>query len=146
MTPGGVHTVDVPVNTTLEVTLTWTGGGPDTDIDLAVWEPRVGWTFAWNPGFWGSWTPDQSGPSGTETYTLYAPGEGPFGGHYDDAVYYLAVVFWDGTPATVTVTVKQNGVTENYTFRLTEPGWYYARRWWYGWPNWWDWYGGPWVF
>ncbi|HEU68010.1 MAG TPA: hypothetical protein ENN53_02125 [Candidatus Acetothermia bacterium] len=149
LTPGGVHTVDVKVNTTLEVTLTWIGGAADTDIDLAVWEPGAGWTFAWNPGFWGSWTPDQSGPSGTETYTLYAPGAGPFGGHYDDEFYDLAVVFNGGAPATVTVTVKQNGVTENYTFDLTTPGWYYAytagppeSRW----PNWWNDYPGPYVF
>jgi len=139
---GQVTTVTVPVNTTLEVTLTWTGGAADTDIDLAVWEPWVGWTSAKNPGVWGSWTPDQSGASGTETYTLYAPGAGPFGGHYDDEFYDLAVVFNSGTPATVTVTVKQNGVTENYTFTLTTPGWYSTDTW----LNWWDESPGPYVF
>jgi hypothetical protein len=58
-------------------------------------------------------------------------------------------VFNGGTPATVTVTVKQNGVTENYTFTLTSPGWYYAytagppaSRW----PGWWNNYPGPYVF
>ena len=142
LTPGGALTVEVQVNTTLEVTLSWTGGGDDTDIDLAVYEPGVGWTFAWDPGFWGTWTPDQGGPSGTETYTLLPV-------HYDDDVYPLAVVFWGGTPATVTVTVRQNGVTENYTFTLTSPGWYYAytagppaSRW----PGWWNNYPGPYVF
>jgi len=155
LTPGGTFTVDVQVNTTLEVTLSWTGGGADTDIDLAVGEPYIGpggstaWTFAWAPGLWGSWTPDASGPSGTETYTLYLPGQGPLGGHGDDAFYPLAVRFWGGAPATVTVTVRQNGVTENYTFTLTDPGWYDAytagppvRRW----PGWWNNYSGPYVF
>ena len=149
LTPGGVHTVDVQVNTALQVTLTWTGGGADTVVDLAVNEPLVGWRFASAQGLWGSWTLDQSGPSGTETYTLYAPGEGPYGGHYDDAVYGLAVRFWSGTPATVTVTVRQNTVVENYTFTLTTPGWYHAytagppvSRW----PGWWNNFAGPWVF
>lgn len=142
LTPGGVTTINVQVNTTLEVTLSWTGGGPDTDIDLAVYEPGVGWTFAWDPGFWGTWSADESGPSGTETYTLGFP-------HYDNDVYPLAVVFWGGTPATVTVTVKQNGVTETYTFAVTDPGVYPAytpgppvSRW----PGWWNDYPGPWVF
>jgi hypothetical protein len=152
---GQVTTVTVPVNTTLEVTLTWTGGGEDTDIDLAVGEPYLGpgggtrWTSAKSPGYWGSWSTDASGASGTEKYTLYAPGEGPLGGHGDDAFYPLAVVFNGGTPATVTVTVKQNGVAENYTFTLTSPGWYYAytagppaSRW----PGWWNNYPGPYVF
>ncbi len=142
LTPGGVTTVDVVVNTTLEVTLSWTGGGSDTDIDLAVYEPGVGWTFAWNPGFWGSWSADAIGPSGTETYTLNPV-------HADDAFYPLAVVFWDGAPATVTVTVRQNTITETYTFALTTPGWYYAytagppvSRW----PGWWNNYPGPYVY
>ena len=142
---GQVTTVTVPVNTTLEVTLTWTGGGSDTDIDLAVGEPYIGpggstvWTFARAPGLWGAWSADASGASGTEKYTLYGPGEGPAGGHGDDAFYPLAVVFNGGTPATVTVTIKQNGATDVYTFTLTTPGWYYA----YtagppekGWPGW----------
>jgi len=142
LTPGGVTSVNVEVNTTLEVTLSWTGGGADTNIDLAVYEPGVGWTYAGSPGLWGSWTPDQSGPSGTETYKLLFP-------HYDDAFYPLAVVFWGGTPATVTVTVKQNGAVDVYTFTLTGTGVYYAytagppvSRW----PNWWNNYSGPYVF
>lgn len=135
LTAGGTHTVDVQVNTTLEVTLSWTGGGSATDIDLAVWEPGVGWTFAWWPGLWGTWTADQMGPSGTETYTLIDP-------HYDDYLYGLAVVLWGGPPPTVTVTVRQNTVVETYTFTLTAPGVYYADQW----PNWWSWWPGPWVF
>ncbi|MCS7216611.1 MAG: S8 family serine peptidase [Candidatus Bipolaricaulota bacterium] len=149
LNPGEVKTINVQVNTTLEVTLSWTGGGADTNIDLAVYEPGVGWTFAWAPGFWGEWSADASGETGTEKYTLYPPGQGPYGGHYDDEVYPLAVRFWGGTPATVTVTVKQNTVTETYTFTLTAPGWYYAytpgppvSRW----PGWWNNYAGPWVF
>jgi len=150
LTPGGVHTVDVQVNTALQVTLTWTGGGADTVVDLAVNEPLVGWRFASAPGLWGSWTLDQSGPSGTETYTLYAPGEGPYGGHYDDAVYGLAVWFRSGTrPGTVTVTVRQNTIVETYTVPLTTHGWYYAYT--AGppegrWPGWWNNFAGPWVF
>jgi subtilisin family serine protease len=154
LTPGGVHTVDVSVNTTLKVTLTWSGGGADTDIDLAVWEPGVGWTFAWSAGPWGTWTPDQSGASGTETYTLLFP-------HYDDDRYGLAVVFWGGlAPTTTTVRVEQNGVVETYTIRITLPGMYPASpgtpdmvvggttlpRRVTRWPGWWDGYGGPWVF
>ncbi len=149
VTAGQVTTITVPVNTTLEVTLTWTGGADDTDIDLAVYEPYLeDWTSASSPGIWGEWSSDASGASGTETYRLYAPGEGP-GGHGGDAFYPLAVVFNGGTPATVTVTVTQNGVTETYTFALTSPGWYYA----YNpgppvvrWPGWWNNYPGPYVF
>ncbi len=142
VTAGQVTTIDVQVNTTLEVILTWSGGRADTDVDLAVYEPDVGWTFARAPGRWGSWTPDGSGQEGTETYTLYAPGTGPAGGHGDDAFYPLAVVFNSGTPpTTLTVTVRQNTVVEYYTFTLTTHGWYYPP-----WPGWWDNYPGPYVF
>jgi len=148
LTAGGVTDVDIPVGTTLEVTLSWTGGGADTDIDLAVGEPFVGpggatvWTYAGEPSFWGTWTPDVMGPSGTETYTLL-----PIHGDY--AFYPLAVVLNAGAPATVTVTVRQNTITETYTFALTVPGWYHAfapgppiTRW----PGWWNNFPGPFVF
>lgn len=140
--PGQVTTVDVPVTTTLKVTLTWTGGGDDTDIDLAVYEPYLEtWTTANSPGLWGTWSDDASGASGTETYTL-----NPI--HGDDAFYPLAVVFNSGTPATVTVTIEQNTVVETYTFTLTTPGWYYAYDSGTGqrWPGWWNNYSGPYVF
>lgn len=149
LTPGGVETLTIPVNTTLEVTLSWSGGGPDTDIDLAVGEPYIGpggataWTFAWAPGLWGTWTPDRMGESGTETYTLNPV-------HGDDAFYPLAVVWWAGTrPTSVTVTVRQNTVVETYTLTLTTTGWYPA----YSagppvtrWTNWWNNYSGPYVY
>lgn len=140
--PGQVTTVTVPVTTTLKVTLSWVGGDVDTDIDLAVQEPGVGWTTPKTPGFWGTWTPDASGASGTETYTLNPV-------HAFDSFYPLAVVFNGGTPATVTVTIEQNGVVETYSFTLTTPGGYYA----YNpgppvvrWPGWWNNYPGPYVF
>lgn len=141
--PGQVTTVTVPVTTTLKVTLSWVGGDVDTDIDLAVYEPILeDWTFASAPGLWGMWSSDASGPSGTETYTLNPV-------HAFDSFYPLAVVFNGGTPATVTVTIEQNGVVETYFFTLTTPGWYYA----YNpgppevrWPGWWNNYPGPYVF
>ncbi len=143
LTAGGVATLTIPVNTTLTVTLTWSGGGADTLIDLCVEEPYgVGWVRASSPGPYGTWTSDQSGASGTETYTLNAV-------HGDYSRYRLAVEWVGGTkPTSCTVTVTQNGVTEVYTVPLgATPGWYYAylsptHRW----TNWWDTVGGPWVF
>jgi len=140
--PGGVTTVDVPVSTTLEVTLNWSGGGADTLMDLVVEEPHPAtWRRAASPGPFGVWTPDASGASGTETYTLR-----PI--HGDDALYRLAVEYVSGTaPTSVTVTVRQNTVVEVYTVGVTAVGWYYAflspaHRW----TPWWDTLGGPWVF
>ncbi len=88
------------------------------------------------------WSDDQFGPSGTETYTLNPV-------HYDDDFYPFAVMFWGGTPATVTVTVRQNTITETYTSALTSTGVYYAYR--AGppvsrWPGWWNNYPGPYVY
>lgn len=155
LTPGEVTTLTVPVNTTLEVTLGWTGGGDDKDIDLAVAESYLDplnqlspqghwWTTASQPGLWGTRTLNQSGATGTETYKLNFP-------HGDDAYYWLAVVFNGGTPAAVTVTVKQNSVVDVYTFTLTNPGWYYAYQSpTHYWPNWsvgtWNRVPGPYVF
>lgn len=142
LTAGGVTTVDVPVNTTLQVTLTWSGGGTDTDLDLEVEEPYPAtWRSAKNPGIYGTWSGDASGPSGTETYTLNTV-------HGDYTRYRLRVNYVGGTtPTSVTVTVRQNGVVETYTVPLTTPGYYYAylsptHRW----TNWWDTQGGPFVF
>ncbi|MEN3011031.1 MAG: S8 family serine peptidase, partial [Candidatus Bipolaricaulaceae bacterium] len=149
LNPGEVKTVDVQVNTTLEVTLEWTDGDPTTDIDLAVYEPGVGWAFPWWPGRWGSWTDDAFGPSGMEKYTLIFP-------HYDDAVYPMAVFAWSGIPSEglpVKVVIKQNNVTEIYSARLAPPSTYPAIYPFYHpgppeirWPGWWNNYPGPWVF
>jgi subtilisin family serine protease len=142
VTAGGVTTVTIPVNTTLEVTLDWSGGDATTLIDLVVEEPHPAtWRRASAPGTSGTWTPDMSGASGTETYTLLPV-------HGDYAYYRLAVEYVSGArPTSVTVTVRQNTVVETYTIPLTTPGWYYAflsaaHRW----PGWWDTSGGPFVF
>ncbi|MFN3347126.1 MAG: S8 family peptidase, partial [Candidatus Bipolaricaulaceae bacterium] len=147
LNPGEAKEVVLRVSTTLKVTLTWVGGGDDTDIDLAVQEfdPATGlyvWRTPSNPGYWGTFSADASGATGTETYTLNPV-------HWFDDFYPLAVLFNGGTPATVVVTVEQNGVTETYSFTLTTPGAYPA----YSpgppvsrWPGWWNNYAGPYVY
>jgi hypothetical protein len=142
VTAGGVTTVDIPVNTTLEVTLAWSGGDATTLLDLVMEEPHPPtWRRASSPGPFGDWTPDASGPAGTETYTLKAV-------HGDYAFYRLAVDYVSGArPTLVTVTVRQNTVVETYTIPLTIPGWYFAFLTpAYRWPGWWDTTGGPFVF
>lgn len=140
LNPGEAKEVVLPVSTTLEVTLTWFGGDADTDIDLAVreFDPVVmdyDWKTPSNPGFWGTFSADASGESGTETYTLNPV-------HWFDDFYPLAVRFNGGTPATVVITVEQNGVVETYSFTLTTPGDYPANSW----PGWWDARPGPYVY
>ena len=143
---GEVATVDIPVNTELKVTVEWSGGDPGTDIDLTIYEPGVGWAFAWWPGLWGNWSDDASGSSGTEWYELIVP-------HYDDAEYYIAVMCWSGS-ADVTITIEQNGVTETYgPFPVdTTGGDWGSLIFWPGmyinwdFPGWWDWTWGAWVF
>ena len=146
LSSGDIKTVNVTVNTALKVTVIWGNGEPDTDIDLAIYEPGVGWTFAWWPGFWGNWSSDASGSTGTECYELFVP-------HYDDAEYYIALYCWSGS-ADVTVTIEQNSVTETYgPLHVDTTGGYWGSYFFgpglyltWDFPGWWDWMWGAWVF
>lgn len=127
LSPGANPDVELEVNTTLEVTLTWEEA---VDLDLAVLEPGVGWSTPKTGAIWGTFSPDaQAG--GSETYTLGFP-------HWDYDVYYLGIIAY-GNSATAQVKVVQNGVTETYgpysvTGSAANPGLYPS----YTWTDWWE--------
>lgn len=124
--PGGYKPVSVEVNTTMQVTLSWT---ENVDLDLAVWEWN-GSTYVWSTpktgGIWGTFSPDAA-TGGSETYTLNFP-------HWDYDVYYLGIVAY-GNSSTATVTVVQNGVTEHYGPHEVTAGGLYPS---WDWTDWWE--------
>lgn len=127
LSPGDSRTVELEVNTTLQVTLTWTEA---VDLDLAVleYDPLLEdyvWRTPKNPGVWGTFSPDATS-GGSETYTLNST-------HWDYDIYYLGIVAY-GNPATATVRVVQNGVTEVYGPYSVSSGLYPS----WTWPDWWE--------
>lgn len=112
------------LNSTLEVTLEWTGGG---DLDLAVYEydPALGgrtWHTAKTGALWGSFSGDDTGADPThasETYTLADVHYPSLAGGY----YHISI---DATNATVgttaTLTLSMNGVTKSYGPIPVTPG------------------------
>jgi len=129
----------LPINTELQVTIDWTGAG---DVDLAIWEGDF-WATDWSTpktgGDWGNFSGDDTAADGdgSETYTLAFP-------HWDNDRYRIAI---DATGATVdttvTVTIVQNGVPEDYGPYNVPAGSFIDLG---DQPDWWDGLGAPWVF
>jgi len=104
------------LDSTLEVTLEWTGGG---DLDLAVREydvPTAGfvWSTAKTGALWGAFSGDDTGTdpaSASETYTLNAV-------HYPtpaSGYYHISIDASNATAGTTaTLTITMNGVTKSY--------------------------------
>lgn len=112
------------LNSTLEVTLEWTGGG---DLDLAVYEydPALGardWHTAKTGALWGAFSGDDAGADPThasETYTLADVHYPSLAGGY----YHISIDASNaavGTTATLTLTM--NGVTKSYGPIPVTPG------------------------
>ena len=132
LSPGDTKVVEVEVNTTLEVTLTW---DENVDLDLAVleYDPTDGnyvWSTPKTRGLWGTFSSDDQ-DGGSETYTLSDP-------HWDYDVYLLGIVAY-GNSTTARVKVVQNDVTEYYgpysvTGTPTSPRLYPSSTW----TDWWE--------
>ncbi len=128
--PGDSQVLLLTLNTTLHVTLSWS---EPVDLDLAILEyDPVNDVYVWSTpktgALWGTFSSDaQAG--GSETYTLGDP-------HWDYDIYYIAIDATNATAgATATVTVVQNGVTENYGPYSVEAGGFYPSD---TWPDWWE--------
>jgi len=109
-------TLDATLNSTLKVTLEWTGGG---DLDLAVNEYDLSsnslvWSTAKTGGIWGTFGADDAGADSThavETYTLndiHLPT--PAGDYYAFSIDATNVT----TGTTATLTMEINGKTLTY--------------------------------
>ena len=128
LNPGLNTPITLEVNTTLQVTLSWT---EPVDLDLAILEyDPVNDTYVWSTpktgALWGEFSQDDQ-DGGSETYTLK-----DIHWHYD--IYYLGIVAY-GNSSTARVTVVQNGVTENYGPYEVTGGYLYPS---WGWPDWWE--------
>jgi len=143
--------LEVALNTELRVTARWSA---DVDVDLQVGEPAAGGEVAWaSPkagGRWGSFSGDNgTGFGGFEERYLLAPE------HFPNAAYPLALSAEHASgPASVTVTVEQNGVVESYGPYELQPGEVLPST---EWVDWWENFphpdegtgrgpGGPWVY
>lgn len=131
----------VELNTTLNVSISTSSG----NVELLVAEPRPGEESEWvsasaGNAQWGTF----SGSGGRESYSLNAD-------HYPNAIYMLGL---QGA-GEVTVTVQQNGVTENYGPYSVRAGEVMESN---AWEGWWENFpdpekgfeeagpGGPWVY
>jgi uncharacterized protein YfaP (DUF2135 family) len=111
----------------VRATLTWTGGGDNTDYDLYVFDPSGGTGRAVsNPISNSSFTPNVIGSSGTETFT-----DGNFGarrafafgvchqdGGNDGSSFSIEYLSANGT----TFTDSQAGTGDGYNARYSDSG------------------------
>ena len=125
---GETSEMEFAFNTSLKVTLRWE---QPTDVDLWVGEPQPErsdpetgeviseWASPKEGARWGRFSGDNRGTGAgpyEETYTLN-------GEHFPYAPYPIAISAENATsPASVTVIVEQNGITEVYGPYRVEPG------------------------
>jgi subtilisin family serine protease len=144
---GQATEASVEFNTTLSVSISWS---EPVKVGLQVSEPRSEKDYAWvsasaGNAKWGTF----STSGGSETYTLSD-------NHYPNAVYKLALSGKNiASPAKVSVTITENGVTETYGPFTVQPGQVLAST---EWKDWWENFpdkdlgfiekgpGGPWVY